>query len=47
MHDGFEFYVCFEKEDAARVYLRKLQDFYPGTPEGRRAEEILEDLGSR
>ncbi len=39
-----EFYIGFEKEDAARVYLRKLRENHPDTEEGRRAAELLRGL---
>ncbi len=41
-----EFYIDFQKEDAAQVYLRKLRENYPQTEEGRRATALLENLGS-
>jgi len=39
-----EFYLKFEKEDAARVYLRKLRESHPQSDEGRRAAELLAGL---
>lgn len=39
-----EFYIAFDKEDAARVYLLKLVESYPRTSEGGRAGELLEQL---
>ena len=40
-----EFYLGYEKEDAARIYLVKLRENHPETQEGRRAKELLEELG--
>jgi outer membrane protein assembly factor BamD (BamD/ComL family) len=39
-----EFYLKFDKEDSARVYLRKLRENHPQTDEGRRAAELLAGL---
>ena len=39
-----EFYIRFKKEDAARVYLRKLQESQPQSEEGTRATELLKSL---
>lgn len=39
-----EFYLRFEKEDSARVYLRKLRESHPQTDEGRRAAELLAQM---
>lgn len=39
-----EFYLTFDKEEAARVYLRKIRENHPQTEEGRRAAELLAGL---
>ena len=40
-----EFYIAFEQVEAARVYLRKLRENQPNTPEGRRAARLWDNLG--
>ncbi len=40
-----QFYIAFEKVEAARVYLRKLRENQPNTAEGRRAAELWDNLG--